>query len=304
MDSIFSYYDNLSHDSQKEIEIILGYALFLGILQSLFNLLVQTRESADGVSKSGIIMDIRPADANTPLSAFVNRIISSTHAVILFSLSLYFWVSNPSAIINPPPETTPPLVKASIDLMLGYLIYDTLADTIWNVTYDVTLHHFLGFLSLGYIRYINCAQGAHYQMIVFLAEASTPALHSSWVMDKLKLTSTPEFQIIGWTLVFLFFTFRIVLGPLLAIKMYVERSVWDGLEDFLFPANFLIVLIFTGINYMWFYKLIRLAMKKSTYITKAEDLLIGEDDPDAKTSGDNKNGEDTKVPVLNDKKNI
>jgi hypothetical protein len=203
----------------------------------------------------------------------VNKLVASFHAAVLFALTIGYWFFMGN-IFAPPPNTTNNMQMFCIDIMLGYLIYDTLFDTIWELknqnNQQMMAHHLLGAFSLGAIRYLDSAPGAHYNMIVFLAEASTPALHSSWIMKELKFTKTWAYQLVGWTLVGLFFIFRIILAPFLVFKVWNEKEAWRDQPPYFFEINFAIVVFFMFINFFWFKKLIAMAIKTGTKAGEAK----------------------------------
>ena len=192
-----------------------------------------------------------------------NRIVSTCHAVILFFLTSNYWLTK-SNIFEPPPSELTDYPCFCIDIMLGYLVYDLLNEVITAPKLDIGIvaHHITGMLSLGSIRALGRPDGAHYNMIIFIAEASTPFLHISYYMHCAKLEKNVYFTLCCILLVALFFLCRVILGPFLFYKMYTERSVWGDSEFdlLLFWSNFVIVGFFVVLNFYWFRKLLKVAM--------------------------------------------
>ena len=61
----------------------------------------------------------------------VNRVVASTHAGIMFYLAATHWITTFPAIMLAPNDEAESVQLFAIDIMLGYLLYDTLIDTIW-----------------------------------------------------------------------------------------------------------------------------------------------------------------------------
>ena len=157
-----------------------------------------------------------------------------------------------------------------IDLMIGYIYYDIIIDIIPEILvkgsgeYLMVAHHVIGLISLLLIRSHDFAPGAHYFLIIFLAEASTPALHASWTLEKLKQTKDIAFLAAGYSLIILFFIFRVCLGPYVAIKIWSERQLWSSLPGYVFILLFGVSIFFCLMNWFWFYKLISKAVRMTS----------------------------------------
>ena len=76
------------------------------------------------------------------------------------------------------------------DLMVGYLVYDTLSEIFVMNSFDLLMlgHHVLGGASHVACRIANSGVCSYYHMMVYVAELSTPFLHASWVMYTLGYT--------------------------------------------------------------------------------------------------------------------
>ena len=93
----------------------------------------------------------------------INRIVSSLHSIILIIITLLFWYYND---ISLPPVDDGNIIFLqyfNMDAMISYLIYDILVDTIWEYNNDgnisMIIHHLLGLISIGTIRYTNSIPG-------------------------------------------------------------------------------------------------------------------------------------------------
>lgn len=118
--------------------------------------------------------------------------------------------------------------KAALDMMTGYMIYDTIIELFFVSRFDglVIFHHVLGLLSHGYSFYLNSGMSAFYLMMVYLAECSTPFLHLCWLLHHLKHDKAFVFKLCSAMILILFFFFRIVLGPYLLFHMVAYRELW------------------------------------------------------------------------------
>lgn len=208
---------------------------------------------------------------NTKLNShfpIVNRVIASTHSCLLAIICIYYWLTYDD-LFSQPNNKIHIIQYICLDLMNGYLIYDLLTDTLWNLwnfdlmSLQMFMHHLLGLISIYLIRHYDSVPGAHYLMIVMLAEISTPFLHNSWIMYHFNYTNILSYKLTGYTLIVLFFVFRILLSPYIIYKLIKEKDVWLNEPQYLFEINLIISLIFMYLNYTWFIKLIKMASNKT-----------------------------------------
>jgi hypothetical protein len=101
-----------------------------------------------------------------------------------------------------------------------------------------------------------------YSMIVFLAEASTPFLNLSWLLQKLGYESSTMFKLVAFILIVTFFVFRVLLSPYAVYHMIANPEVW-GNQLIMYYFNVQVVAFFALINFFWFYKLVALALGSS-----------------------------------------
>ena len=73
--------------------------------------------------------------------SFYNRGVSTIHAIIMFLLSLYYWlVLNPKMVIH----DTDPYQTMCLLFMMGYLVYDTVFELSASRQPMTLAHHVLG----------------------------------------------------------------------------------------------------------------------------------------------------------------
>lgn len=87
---------------------------------------------------------------------------------------------------------------------------------------------------------------------VYLAEASTPILHTGWMFNTVGMADTVTFKILTLLLLLVFFVVRIMLSPLLAYAYLApaNRHLYDGRPG-VFLFQLMIVIAFAGLNFFW-----------------------------------------------------
>lgn len=126
----------------------------------------------------------------------------------------------------------------------------------------VSIGRYIYSISIVYTVIFNFLLLFYYSMIIFMAEASTPFLNLSWLLQKQSMTKTTIFKLCAMVLILTFFVFRVILSPYMLWHMISFQTSWGANNNQLFWFNFIVVALFGLLNYYWFYKLISLAMKK------------------------------------------
>ena len=196
--------------------------------------------------------------------ASYNRGVSTLHAVYMFFHTVeYFIYVNPGFEILTDVSGISLLTRHLLDSMMGYLWYDMTVELLGTRQTDTLLHHILGIASHMSTRLSNNSAAGFYSMCVYIAEGSTPSLNLSWFLHQLKVSGSP-FLFAAASLLASFFLCRVVQGPLLIYHMWTRRKQWGGESGTtaLFWGNFIIILIFVVLNFVWFSKLVALAVKK------------------------------------------
>lgn len=99
-----------------------------------------------------------------------NKTVSTFHAIVMFSRAAYYWLHiNKQMIIS---EKVSDYEAITIDIMMGYLIYDTIYE-LSNISQGggldipVLLHHGFGFISHFLTRYHNSGASSFYRYTTF-----------------------------------------------------------------------------------------------------------------------------------------
>lgn len=224
------------------------YAVTLGVISQVFTILCD------------VLIPYFHKLPNETKTIWYFRATSSVHAAVMFVLSLYYWtrLNSDVAIHSDVSEYEGFL----LDIMLGYIVYDTIVEIISTWDKEVMLHHVLGTITMLTTRMLGCGVASHYVMMIFLAEASTPFLHVAWLLNSMKMNHTVVFQFTVVMLILNFFIFRVLLGPFALYHMWTDQTnLWDGIEWF-YWINLFVVAGFTLLNFFWFHKLISIALKK------------------------------------------
>jgi hypothetical protein len=191
-----------------------------------------------------------------------NRVVSLIHASIMFYRASFFWMVLESGALSVSPvyinkRPISGFESRTIDLMIGYLIYDSAYEFYTNKGVPMMLaHHGMGFLSHILTRATCCGPASYYTMMIYLAEMSTPFLNVSWLLNELGHYPT-LLLIIGIILVLAFFLCRVVMGPYL---LYHLLTHWDGQPLWMYIINVAITIFFIALNTFWFYQLIKKAV--------------------------------------------
>ena len=206
--------------------------------------------------------------SNKDLHEWCNRATSSFHAATLFLLSAYYWIVEWDGVSKP--ISVGRYEFFCLKIMIGYLLYDLSHELILNksswgdVNVKLTIfHHIIGLISISGIIFYDCGIGAYYNMYVFLAEASTPFLNHSWLLNSLKLSHTLSFKLTAEILLIIFFFCRVILAPVLLYDLIrsAELGLWNNFSV-LFRLNVFIVTAFLSLNFYWYKQLISVAIKK------------------------------------------
>lgn len=193
-----------------------------------------------------------------------NRIVSSIHAstlglIALRQMLLDFDPKQGLLLIpiHPPPMRA--VESLSAQLMLGYLLYDTVlvGAVMKSASFPFAMlgHHILGALSWGSL--LATGEGGNYILWVHLAELSTPFLNLGWALHSLGQKGLPA-VLAGLVTVSLFLVFRIINVPLCLYSLWTYRHLF--VKSF-FPMQFGICLFFWLLNVFWIRQLIAVALK-------------------------------------------
>lgn len=225
----------------ESAKVSLAYCLFCYLLQFFFEFLV--KRVPDSVASK----DIKYQTAN--------RGVSSVHAVIMFTMTAYYWLKiNPEFVYI----TGGAYENRCLDIMLGYLYYDIVQEIKQTCQIDTLGHHVMGFLSHYCTRFDDCDAAYFYTMVVYLAEASTPFLHACWTLHTFKMSSHPLFLPLSAILLLTFFVFRVLQGAYIIWHLWTDTVGWQG-KKYDEYMNTVILVLFVALNYFWFFKLIQMA---------------------------------------------
>ena len=122
------------NDYFSSIQLCLAYTSFCIFLHCLFYI----------IENFFSILNVKKYLAKNIQLSYFNRLVSSFHALIMFSNSLYYWIN-----INPTLEITQynnHYQMKCLIYMIGYLVYDTLFELLFTKQIDTLGHHILGMI--------------------------------------------------------------------------------------------------------------------------------------------------------------
>eukprot|EP01031_Cornospumella_fuschlensis_P041801 gene41801-51023_t len=100
-------------------------------------------------------------------------------------------------------------------------------------------------------------------MMVYLAELSTPFLNLSFLLKEYHCTANLLYTLSGVLLLLTFFVVRILLTPYM-LYHFVTHWHPTPADKHLYILNVGAILFFFGINYLWFYQIVRIVFKKKS----------------------------------------
>jgi len=183
---------------------------------------------------------------NTINFEYILVLNSSIHAII----SSFFSVAYYTELI------TEDFYKNTLGISLTYFLYDSI-NLVKKKDYQLLLHHLV--VSISLVPLIspfvekNVQVKDYYLYIArfFLSEITTIFLNNSWILYNTKQTYTKLFRINTYILLFLTFIIRVCFITYLNYIIYMDNLI-----------NFLGLSIpLTLLNYYWFYKLSKKAIK-------------------------------------------
>ena len=139
----------------------------------------------------------------------MNRICSTFHATVQFAFTVYYWLMLNNAIdFNRDNKIVKDYEIGCHDYMMGYLYYDIVIELLGHCNSLNLSHHIIGFASHMSVRMTDSHAGRFYSMLVFIAEGSTPWLHTSWIMHQVENKNMSLYYLCVFNTIVCFFVFR------------------------------------------------------------------------------------------------
>lgn len=188
-----------------------------------------------------------------------NRVVAGLHATLMSAFAFRYWVYiNPVFLYRP----TGSFEKMVLDIMMGYLWYDLVIEIRTSCQFDTLAHHFIGLGSHISTRLSGNDAAFFYSMLVYIAEFSTPFLHSSWYLHTTNQKDGIAFLLCSMILLITFFFCRVILSGYIVWHLYTDSIGWGDGYDWLMWGNRFVLLFFCALNVFWFYKLLVMAFGK------------------------------------------
>lgn len=168
--------------------------------------------------------------------------LNATH-MSLNSLLFYYGIISSNTFIN------------SMYINQTYFILDTL-QLIYNhktnkIAKEMIFHHSISIVTITYI--LTYTPEKFYNLIAcgFLAEVSTIPLNIAWTLNEIEKTDNNLYKLSSLSTIILYIPFRLINLPYISITLFKHKMYY---------LTF-IALNISGLNYYWFYKLIKKAKR-------------------------------------------
>ncbi|KAB2029236.1 hypothetical protein ES319_D05G149300v1 [Gossypium barbadense] len=191
-----------------------------------------------------------------------NRGISTTHAIFVSALSLYFvfW----SDLFSDPHLTGLMVFRSSqlstfgLGVSLGYFFSD-LAMTLWQYPalggIEYVIHHLLSGTAVAYSMFTGEAQ--LYTYMVLISEVTTPEIHLRWYLDTAGMKRSTAYLINGVVIFIGWLIARVLLFGYMFYHVYLHYDQVIKMHAFGFVLVFGVPSALGILNLMWFGKIIK-----------------------------------------------
>ncbi|KAH1066292.1 hypothetical protein J1N35_031279 [Gossypium stocksii] len=191
-----------------------------------------------------------------------NRGISTTHAIFVSALSLYFvfW----SDLFSDPHLTGLMVFRSSqlstfgLGVSLGYFFSD-LAMTLWQYPalggIEYVIHHLLSGTAVAYSMFTGEAQ--LYTYMVLISEVTTPEIHLRWYLDTAGMKRSTAYLINGVVIFIGWLIARVLLFGYMFYHVYLHYDQVIEMHAFGFVLVFGVPSALGILNLMWFGKIIK-----------------------------------------------
>ena len=203
-----------------------------------------------------------------------SSIVSSLHGVLCSVYSLKVILNDPIFLQENNFFYYTPSSFAVSQLFIGYIIYDLAVilyhGKTWPIFYSSVIHHSLAILLWTYLM-LN-RSGQILCVSAQICEFTTPFVNLRWILHHIGWKKTRLYMYNGFLLVFLWFTFRILLFIYIGFQLYDCRN--QVIQLGLFGAIVTYSSVFLGycLQILWFHLLLRGCFKyiKLNMLQKAD----------------------------------
>lgn len=193
--------------------------------------------------------------------SWYHRLVSSLHALVMSSLVVRYWGRvNINLAVS---DAIGPLQKTSLDVMVGFLFYGILFESLLSKSYDTAMYYLVGLVIHLLTRYSDSGVSMYHLMALYLSELSTPLLHFTWLLLHLRYDTTPLFHLLQGLLLLVFFVCRLLIGSLIFLHLLLYKSLWRHQVSLYYFCSF-VYTAFLVMNVKWFRSLVMLALRWKT----------------------------------------
>ncbi|PIA37767.1 hypothetical protein AQUCO_03000356v1 [Aquilegia coerulea] len=191
-----------------------------------------------------------------------NRCISTLHAFFITAMSLYFvffselYSDHRHAGLVPFRSSS--VSTFTLGISVGYFLTD-IGMILWFYPslggMEYVLHHLLSIVSVAYS--MLSGEGQLYTYMVLISETTTPGINLRWYLDTAGLKRSNAYLINGVVIFFAWLVARVLLFGYLFYHVYLHYSQIQRMHIFGIMLVFIVPLVLSVMNLMWFGKIIK-----------------------------------------------
>ncbi|XP_038682983.1 TLC domain-containing protein 4-B-like [Tripterygium wilfordii] len=196
-----------------------------------------------------------------------NRAISTIHALFITTLSLYFVfmsdLFSDERLAGLITLRSSALSTFALGISVGYFIAD-IGMIIWFYPslggMEYVIHHLLSMAAVAYAMLTG--EGQVYTYMVLISETTTPGVNLRWYLDTAGMKKSRTYLINGVVMFVAWLVARILLFMYLFYHIYLHYDELKELCGFGRLLIFVVPVVLSVMNLMWFWKIIR-GLKKT-----------------------------------------
>ncbi|ESW18249.1 hypothetical protein PHAVU_006G025300 [Phaseolus vulgaris] len=191
-----------------------------------------------------------------------NRAASTTHAIFITTISLYFvfcsnlfWDSHSPEFIT---VRSSSLSTFALGASVGYFVSD-LGMILWFFPslggYEYVIHHLLSLVAVAYAMFSG--EGQLYTFMVLISETTTPGINLRWYLDVAGMKKSRAYLINGIVIFIAWLVARILLFIYMFYHVYLHFHQVEQMQPFGQILVVAVPVVLSVMNLVWFAKIIK-----------------------------------------------
>mmetsp|Transcript_30629 Transcript_30629/g.49115 ORF Transcript_30629/g.49115 Transcript_30629/m.49115 type:complete len:266 (+) Transcript_30629:147-944(+) len=189
--------------------------------------------------------------------------VSTFHAVLITVLSLRALYEDPRLAAGVDFFHTTPASLQTVRVFLGYITADLLLSIYYRARWSGWLANLIHHIALvvAWCLFVRSKGGHYFALVAHTCEITTPFVNQRWFMYEAGLKNAKVYFYNGLFMVLLWFLTRVAFYTSLGFKLFITRHQVMSLG--ILEGGTVFVCYFLGLmlQYFWFYKLMRGAIK-------------------------------------------